>query len=461
MLFPALLDYSNGDPDWQVFVASSISTAFISGLFVLGFKGNTEHFSVRTGYLLTVSSWVTIGAFGSLPLIYSSLNIGITDAVFETMSALTTTGSTVLSGLDTLPRGILMWRSFMQWLGGVGIVAMAIILLPMLRIGGMQLFRSESSSIDEKTIPRLSTFAGVIAAVYLGLTTLCAISLYIAGMSPFDAVNHAMTTIATGGFSTKDASIGHFDSPLIEGVIIVFMTMSALPLALYAYVFLRGWSALRAETQAPTFLIILILAVTTMTAWNWLSNGDDFLHALRVSAFNVTSVLTDTGFGSADFTQWGSFPVGLMFALMLIGGCAGSTSGAIKIFRWQLLIASIRNQLLHMLTPHRILPLRYGDHPISSDMMVAVRNFFFLYIITLGGISLALMATGMDFLAASSAVAQAMANAGPGLTQDIGPAGNFAHIPEAAKWLLVLAMLLGRLELATVYVMIMRSFWVD
>lgn len=461
MLFPAMIDANNNDPDWVVFVASSMTTLFLAGILVFGYRGSGESFNRRTGYLITVSCWVVTCAVGSLPLIFSSLNVSVTDAVFETMSGLTTTGSTILAGLDTMPRGILMWRSLLNWTGGIGIVAMALVLLPMLRIGGMQLFQTESSDISGKLTPRMSTFAMMILGIYVGLTALCATALYFAGMGVFDAVNHAMTTLATGGFSTKDASVGHFNSPLIEAVIIVFMTAGALPLVFYAHVFFKGWSALAADAQVPTFLAVLAAAILIMTGWNWLANGDAPLYALRISAFNVTSVLTDTGYGSADFSQWGNFAVGFMFLLMLVGGCAGSTSGAIKIFRWQLLLAGVRYHLVHMLTPNRIVPLRYGDRTISAEMLMGVRNFFFLYIVTLGLLSVGLMATGMDFLASFSAVAQAMANAGPGLTKEIGPMGNFANVPDAAKWLLTLAMLLGRLELVTVYVMALRAYWAD
>jgi trk system potassium uptake protein len=461
MLIPAAVDGVNGDPDWMVFAISSFTTAFSGAVLLMGFRQEGVRFGLRTGYLITVGSWVFIGAFGSLPLMLSSLKIGVTDAIFETMSALTTTGSTVLVGLDTMPKGILLWRSIMQWIGGIGIVAMAIILLPMLRVGGMQLFLTESSTIADKGTPRLVRFATAIAAAYVGLTVLCAVALMAAGMGSFDAVNHAMTTIATGGFSTKDASVGHFDSVPVETVLIIFMAASALPLVLYAHLFMKGWSAFRADAQIPAFLAILCGAIGTLTLWLWAVNGMPFTAALRVTAFNVTSVLTDTGFGSADFSQWGSLPVGVLFGLLLVGGCAGSTSGAIKIFRWQILWIGIHQHLEHVLMPHKVLVARYSGRSVSAEMMGSVRNFFFLYLLTLTAISLGVMATGMDFLAASSAVAQAMANAGPGLTQDIGPAGNFASVPEAGKWLLILAMLLGRLELVTVYVLFLRSYWFD
>lgn len=461
MLFPAMIDANNNDPDWVVFVASSMTTLFLAGILVFGYRGSGESFNRRTGYLITVSSWAVTCAVGSLPLIFSSLNVSVTDAVFETMSGLTTTGSTILAGLDTMPRGILIWRSLLNWIGGIGIVATALVLLPMLRIGGMQLFQTESSDISGKLTPRLSTYALAILGVYVGLTALCAVALYFAGMGAFDAVNHAMTSVATGGFSTKDASVGHFNSPLIEAVIIVFMTAGSLPLVLYAHAFFKGWSAVSADAQVPAFLAVLAAAILIMTGWNWLANGDAPLHALRISAFNVTSIITSTGFGSADFTQWGDFAVGFVFVLFFIGGCAGSTAGSIKIFRWQLLLAGVRHHLAHMMTPHRMMTIRYGERAISPEMLMGVRNFFFLYIVTFGVLSLGVMAAGMDFLSAVGAVAQAMGNIGPGISPELGPMGNFANVPDAAKWLLTLAMLLGRLELVTVYVMALRAYWTD
>jgi trk system potassium uptake protein len=461
MLVPAAADGANGDPDWVVFALSAFTTAFAGTALLFGFRQPGSIFQRRTGYLITVGSWVFVVGFGSLPLLFSSLNIDVADAVFETMSALTTTGSTVLVGLDTMPKGILLWRSIMQWIGGIGIVAMAIILLPMLRVGGMQLFLTESSTIADKGTPRLYRFAVAIGLAYVGLTAFCTLGLVLAGMSVFDAVNHAMTTIATGGFSTKDASVGHFNSVAIEAVLIVFMAASALPLVLYAHIFMKGWTAFRQDAQVPAFLLTLAAAICIITLWLWANNDMPINEAFRITAFNVTSVLTDTGFGSADFTQWGPLPVGILFGLMLVGGCAGSTSGAIKIFRWQILFTSIHQHLEHMLMPHKVHVARYAGRAVSSEMATSVRNFFFLYLLTLTICSLVLMATGMDFLASSSAVVQAMANAGPGLTQDIGPAGNFANIPDLAKWTLSAAMLLGRLELATVYVLFLRLYWSD
>jgi trk system potassium uptake protein TrkH len=459
MLVPMALDLGIGNRDWEAFAKSAGATAFIGGAIALACRGQEFRLQQRAGYLLTVSAWLVVGAFGSLPLYLSTLELSYTDSFFETVSGLTTTGSTVIVGLDNLPPGLLLWRSLLQWIGGVGIVVMAIVLLPMLRVGGMQLFHTESSDISGKPVPRLLQMAALTIAAYAGLSAACAIAYGLAGMSAFDAVNHAMTTLATGGYSTKDASIGFYNSVPIELVGIVFMVSGALPLIWYARLIMHGREALRHERQIPAFLTILGVTIALVTAWNVGANDMPFGAALRVSAFNVTSILTDTGYASADFSTWGSFAIGAFFVMYLVGGCAGSTAGAIKIFRWQILLAGVVRQLKSTFSPHRVVVPRYGDRAVDSDMVQAVRNFFFMYIVTLLVLSLSVMATGLDFLSSISAVAQAMANAGPGLGPVVGPAANFAGISDTAKWLLVAGMLIGRLELSTIYVLLLADYW--
>lgn len=429
------------------------------GIAEFGGRGYQRVVTRRTGFALTVSRWLTIGAFSSLPLLFSSLELDAADAFFETMSGLTTTGSTVIVGLDHLPPGLLLWRSMLQWLGGVGIVVTAIFMLPLLRVGGMQLFRSESSEIGEKPVPRMIQLANLTVATYAVLTVLCAIGYRLAGMGLFDAVNHAMTTLATGGYSTKDASIGFYDSPSIETVGIVFMIAGALPIIFYPRLLLEGRRAWQREPQVRWYLATVLVAVAICTAWLWLVLERPFAEALRFAAFNVVSVITDTGFVSTDFSAWGDFAVGFFFALLFIGGCAGSTAGAIKIFRWRILLGAVGHQLRTMLSPNRVAMLRYAGKSVGPDMMASVRNFFFLYVLTFLVFSLAVMATGLDFLSSTSAVAQAMANAGPGLGPVVGPANNFASLTDAAKLLLVAAMLIGRLELTTIYVLFISDFW--
>jgi len=458
MLLPALVDLAARNPDGWVFVVSSATTTFCGGMLYLGNRGVPAAINRRTGFALTVSCWLFIGAFSTLPLLFSSLDLSLVDAYFETMSGLTTTGSTVIVGLDNLAPGLLLWRSLIQWLGGVGIVVMAIFMLPLLRVGGMQLFRSESTEIGEKPVPQVIQLAGLTVFTYALLSFICMLAYMFAGMSFFDAANHAMTTLATGGYSTKDASIGYFDSVAVEVVGIVFMIAGALPLIFYPSLVLQGRRAWRREPQVRWYLGIVFVAIALCTLWVWLSLDRPFGEALRTSAFNVVSIITDTGYATTDFSTWGSFAVGLFFAFYFVGGCAGSTAGAIKTFRWKLLVSSIARQLQMMLSPNRVLPLRYAGKVVDNEMLGSVRNFFFLYIITFLVLSLAVMATGLDFLSSTSSVAQAMANAGPGLGPVVGPATNFSSLTDTAKLLLVVAMLLGRLELTTVYVLFIADF---
>ena len=459
MVVPAIVDYVSGNHDWDTFLLSALVTSFTGGNWVFMSRGRQPELDQRSGYLLTVAAWLVVGGFGSLPLAFSSLHLSITDAVFETMSGLTTTGSTVLSGLDTMAPGLLLWRSLLQWVGGLGIVVMALVILPMLRIGGMQLFRTESSDISGKPVARAGQMAKLTTLIYVGLSLLCAIGYRIAGMGTFDAINHAMATIATGGFSTHDASLGFYNSLPIEIVAIIFMCAGALPLFWYVHVLVRPRGTSLADRQILGLFAVLIVGAGMLTAWNVAVNSMSVGHAARVAAVNAASVLTDTGFATTDFSTWGSFAIGIFFLLFFIGGCAGSTAGAIKIFRWQLLFKGMRRQLILTFSPNRALPQQYDGRKVDAEMMLSVRNFFFLYLMTFFLLTLGVTATGLDFLSSASGVAQAMANAGPGLGPIVGPGTTFALVPDAGKWLLVAGMLLGRLELLTVYVLLMPTYW--
>ncbi|PST24216.1 TrkH family potassium uptake protein [Mesorhizobium plurifarium] len=460
MLVPAIVDFAADDgKDAIIFVSSAAAIGALGSMFIAAFKQDQIDLTDRrTGLLITVSAWLSVSIVGAVPLYNSGLGLSWTDAVFETASALTTTGSTILVGLDDMPPGLLIWRSLLQWLGGIGIIVMALSVFPALRVGGMQLFRSESSDISEKPFPKVHQIARNILIVYVSLTLACAVSLDIAGMSTFDAVNHAMTTIATGGHSTRDASIGFYNSLAIEIVTIVFMISGALPLAFYAVFLLNRGKRSAIEGQIIPFLSVLAAAILACTAWN-ISQGMSPPVALRLSAFNVTSIMTDTGFATADFSTWGSFAVGLFFMLYLVGGCAGSTAGAIKIFRWQILFEGTGRALRIMLYPQAVVPVRFQGKSVDDVAISNVRNFFFLYIMTLLFMSLLVMATGLDFLSSISSVAQAMANAGPGLGPVVGPATNFAAIPDTAKWLIAFAMVIGRLELVTFLAVLQPWFW--
>lgn len=454
----AMPDGSGGMP----FMISAVTALFLGvALFLSSYDTDHSRIGIPTGYLLTVSCWISVSFISTMPLFLSDLGLSFTDAFFETASAITTTGSTVISGLDSLPFDLLLWRSLLQWFGGIGIVVMAMAILPFLRVGGMNLFQSESSYNSEKVTPRITQLIRVVAFVYILLTITCAIFMHWAGMSMFDAVNHAMTTLATGGYSTHDASLGHFDSVSIEVVTIFFMICGALPLIMYANIMFltKDKFSLKKHSQIKLFFILWAGIILAVAMWNLSHNEMAFLSALRVSAFNVTSILTDTGYATADFAQWGGFAVGIFFFLFFIGGCAGSTSGAIKMFRWQLLIKGLRAQFLKMLSPNRVQAVIYAGEKVDDDVLHGVRDFIFIYLLTFVFFSLVLMAYGLDFLTSTTGVAQAMANAGPGLGEIIGPAGNFSSLPDMVKWILCLTMFLGRLELYTIYVLLMPSFW--
>jgi trk system potassium uptake protein TrkH len=462
MLVPAIVDLSYGSSDWQVFCASSAVTLFVGVALAITSRGYDASFSVRQAFVLTTLSWVVVAAFAALPFAFSELNLDYTDAFFESMSGVTTTGSTVIVGLETAPPGLLLWRALLQWLGGIGIIVMALSVLPMLRVGGMQLFRMESSDTSEKVLPAAAQIASAIGMIYVAVTLLCAALYAAAGMSWFDAVAHAMTTIATGGFSTVDGSIGAFDSAAIDTIATVFMIVGSMPFVLYLRAVRGQPGALWADTQVRWFLSILALAIAVMTAY-LVAQPDDrsWGEALRLSAFNVTSMVTGTGYATDDFSRWGTFAICALFLLMVVGGCAGSTTCGIKVFRFQVLYAVMRGQLAKLLHPHGVFTPYYNRKPIPEAVAESVMSFFFLFALCFCALALALSLMGLDFLTSMSGAATAIANVGPGLGDIIGPAGNFRPLPDAAKWLLAFGMLLGRLELFTVLVMLAPRFWRD
>lgn len=459
MLIPAAADIAVGNEDWQVFLAASIATVFVGASLALASRGSAENLNLRQAFLFTTGSWTFIALFGALPFFFSELNLSFTDAFFESMSGITTTGSTVLTGLDHAPPGILLWRAILQWMGGIGIIVMAVAVLPMLEVGGMGLFRMESSDTSEKILPRARQIAGALAGLYLGISAICVLCLWAAGMQLFDAIAHAMTTVATGGYSTSDGSVGHFDSALIDGIITLFMVLGSLPFVLYLQI-LRGrplqfWR----DTQVRWFFAIALGAIVVLTAFRATNSDASLLDTLRYTSFNAVSVMTGTGYSTTDYGVWGSFVVGLFFLLMFIGGCAGSTSCGVKIFRVQILYETARVQILKLVQPHGVYTPHYNHKPIPAPVAAAVMNYFFVFFACFVILALCLSAFGLDFITAASGAGTALANVGPGLGDVIGPAGTFQPLPDGAKWFLSLGMLLGRLELLIVLVLFTPSFW--
>jgi trk system potassium uptake protein len=459
MVLPAMVDLSVGNADWQVFAVSAGLTLFVGLSMTLTCRAGGAKLNIRQAFVMTTFSWLAIALFGSLPFVFCELQLSFTDAFFESMSGVTTTGSTVITGLDSAPPGILLWRALLQWLGGIGIVVMAIAVFPMLRVGGMQLFRMESSSRSEKALPRAAQIATAIGAIYLILTLAWALAYWIAGMTGFDAIAHSMTTIATGGFSTSDQSLAHFGNPAIDVIAITGMLVGSLPFLLYLRTLQGNLQALFQDTQVQWFLSIVVLSVLTASAWLWLDNGQPPLQALRYAAFNIVSVITGTGYVTADYFRWGNFAVPMFFYIMFVGGCAGSTTCGIKIFRFQVLYAAARNQLRHLLQPHGVFIPYYNGRPITDEVMTSVLSFFFVFGVCFALLAIALGMVGMDYISAVSSAATAIANVGPALGPEVGPSGTFKDIPDAAKWLMAGGMILGRLELFTIIVLFTRSFW--
>jgi trk system potassium uptake protein TrkH len=457
MIVPATMNWLGGSPTPEPFSIAAAFALGVGGLFVLANRGVDMSLTLRQAYLLTFLAWLAVPMVGALPLCFSELQLSYTDAFFETMSGVTTTGSTVLVGLDTMPRSILLWRALMQWLGGVGIIVMAIAILPWLRSGGMQLFRAESSDRHDKPMPRLAAITTALCGAYMAVSVACAIAYYWAGMSAFDAIAHAMTTLSTAGYSTRDLSF--FDYPAsVQWVGVVFMIAGALPFLLYVRAVHGDWAILR-DRQVHLMVLLLASAVVVLAVWLHLHGERPLDDAIRLAAFNATSVMTTTGFASDDFALWGPLAVGVFFYLMFIGGCTGSSAGAIKVFRLRVLFIVLRAHVARRFLPHAMVQRHYDGRALSDDVVEGVMAFLAVYFMAIAFAALALGAFGLDWLTALSGTVQAIGNVGPGLGPIIGPAGNFASLPDGAKWILAFTMLLGRLELFTVLVLLTPGFW--
>jgi len=459
MMIPALYDLTLGNDDWQIFAASSTLTLFVGIGLAFANRGRTESFSIKQAFLLTNVAWIALTAFGAFPFAWSNLDITYTDAFFESMSGITTTGATIIIDLKNAPPGILLWRGLLQWLGGLGIIVMAISILPMLQVGGMQLFRVEGFETEGKFMPRATQIAGSLTTLYVVITAVCAIAYHVAGMSIFDAVVHSMTTIATGGFSNHDASIAYFSSPAIETVSIVFMIVGSLPFVLYLKEFKGGRGAIFADSQVRWFFgtafIFILLAILAYQV----SQPEPIGTRLITIVFNVISIMTGTGYATTAYDTWSAMAVVVFFVLMFIGGCSGSTSCGIKIFRFQIIFEMIRCRLQAVIYPQGVFVERYNGAPIANTVTSAVMGFFFLFMLCFAVIATLLSLIGLDTITALSAAASAVANVGPGLGKIVGPVGNYASLPDSAKWILCAGMLLGRLEIFTVIVLFMPTYW--
>jgi trk system potassium uptake protein TrkH len=456
-----IVDAFDGIETWGVFGLTSFTLLGIGGIIFLAAGRETQKTGSREAFLLTVLVWVILPLAASFP--FMALGFSFTDAYFESVSGLTTTGATIRTGLDTEQKGLLLWRSILQWFGGVGIIVTAIAILPMLRVGGMQLFKAESSDVSGKFLPSVTEIATQITILYLVLSITCAFCYYMSGMSAFDAINHAMTTVAAGGYSTSDMSMGKFaDTRAIE-ISIIFMILAAMPFGSMVLMFHGHWKSLWTDPQPRFFLAVVFSATALLVVYLLFSPAATVMrsdpHVTRDTLFSVISVITGAGYGVTDFGQWGSFSDLIFLMLMFIGGCAGSAACGINIFRVEILIRSMWTFLRQMLHPNRIMVVRYAGKPVREEVLQSVMIFIFLYLMVFSVSSVLISLTGVDALTSVSAAATSISNVGPGLGPVIGPAGTFQSLEPFAKWVCSINMVFGRLELLTVFVVLTPRFW--
>ena len=456
MLLPIIIQFFYSEIDSSFFGAALVTTIF----GILFFLSNLDHdkkLNLQQAFLLTSLSWLSIAIFGSLPFIFSNIEFSITNAFFESMSGITTTGSTIIPNLENMPKGILFWRAILQWLGGIGIIVMAITLMPIMNVGGMQLFKISNNDSSEKILPKSKEIAIRLIYIYFGLTALCAISYKILGMNVFDSMTHSMTTIATGGFSNYNESIGFFDSVYIEISAMIFIILGSLPFIAYIKFLSGNRGIFFSDIQIKTFIKIIALSTILLMVYLILNNSSNL--DIRSIFFNVISILTGTGYVNAQFDNWGGFPLLLFLGLMFIGGCAGSTTCGVKIFRIQILWSFVGNQLKKIIYPKGIFVLKYDKNPIDNKFVSSIISFIYMYLIIFFIITALLSLTGLDFITSISGAATSISNVGPGLGSVIGPNGNFSSLPDISKWILTLGMILGRLELFAILVLFLPSFW--
>tara|TARA_B100001245_G_scaffold78637_1_gene56091 strand:- start:270 stop:1718 length:1449 start_codon:yes stop_codon:yes gene_type:complete len=458
MIVPILAQFFYNQLD-SGFISSGLVTIVFGVLFLLSNLDHDKKLNLPQAFLLTALSWLSIAVFGSLPFIFSEIELSITDAFFESMSGITTTGSTIITNLNETPKAILLWRGMLQWLGGIGIIVMAITLMPIMNIGGMQLFIISTSNTKEKILPKSKEISIRLIIVYLSLTLVCALFYKIFGMSFFDSIVHSMTTIATGGFSNYNESIGYFDSSLIELTSIVFIILGSIPFIAYIKYLNGDKKIFLNDTQIKTFIKIVIFSILLLFFYLSIKNQSFFEVNLRAISFNVISILTGTGYVTQNFSDWGHFPLIYFVILMFIGGCAGSTACGIKIFRVQILYQFISNQLKKIIYPRGIFNIKYENNNVDDKFLASIMSFIFLYILIFFIITALLSTSGLNFITSLSAAATSISNVGPGLGDIIGPNGNFSQLSDVSKWILSLAMILGRLELFAVLVLFIPSFW--
>jgi len=458
MLFPIIVQLIYDEFN-STFIISSIITITFGVLFFLANIDHNRSLSTQQAFLLTALSWIGVAIFGSIPFIFSDLNLSLTDAFFESMSGITTTGATIINNLTETPKAILSWRAILQWLGGIGIIVMAITLMPIMNIGGMQLLKISSGDGSEKILPKSKQISLRLVLIYFSLTLLCAFFYKVCGMNFFDSLTHSMTTIATGGFSNYNQSIGFFESAKIEYVSIVFIILGSIPFISYIKFLSGNKKIIFKDEQIKLFFKLIFFSILILFIYLAIVNKSIFEIQLRSIIFNVVSILTGTGYVTKEFDQWGNFPLIFFLLLMFIGGCAGSTTCGIKVFRVHMLYFFLKNQLLKIIYPRAIINLKYNNDLVQDKLIASIISFIYLYIMIFFVISALLTLTGLNFITAVSGAASSISNVGPGLGNEIGPNSNYANLPAVSKWILSAGMILGRLEIFAILVIFLPSFW--
>ena len=455
LFIPLITEIIYQTESWQSYAVPILLYLIVGGSMVITNRNVELKISTKEAFIITVLSWMLLALLSAVPFIYTKVNLSLIDALFESMSGITTTGSTVINNLDYLPKGILIWRAILQWLGGIGIIVIALFILPFLRVGGMQLFHLEGDDPYEKFLPKISSVISKIFIIYFLLTLLLIVLYFSYGMNFFDALTHSFTTISTGGFSTHDQSFAYFQSSSILVIAIVFMIIGSLPFLVIAQTGVNNIFATFKDHQVRLFLFILFISIFIIYFFaETYTDGSEFEKIISIS-FNTISIISGTGYVSENYENWGNYASVLFLILMFIGGCAGSTTGGLKVFRFQILFKYLNLHFKKMLQPHVVIAGYFNNKSIPDSTYESVMSFFFLYIFTFASSALLLSFNGLDFLTSISAAASAISNVGPGLGDTVGPTGNYSTLSSLSKIVLTMTMFLGRLEMLTILVL----FW--
>ena len=459
MLFPLALDLAAGNGNWKAFATSAAISGVTGSVLALACANSLGRgLNLQQVFLLTTGTWVALPAFGALPFVLGEPDVGYTDALFETISGLTTTGTTVFTGLDGLPLGTNLWRGILQWLGGLGIVIVAMIFLPVMKVGGMQFFRSEGFDTLGKILPRALDISSALIQIYIVLTLACAMVYFGLGMNGFDAVMHALTTVSTGGFSNYDASFGRFQG-IPEYAAVVFMILASLPFIRFIQVMQGDPLPLWRDVQVRAYLRWIGYATAAVVLYEWSIARMRPEQTIRESLFNVVSTFSGTGFSSVDLSAWGPFALVVLIAVGLIGGCTSSTGCSVKVFRYLILFEAVKVQVARLTSPSAVVSVRYDGRRVDREVIDSVIVFFTLFILSFGVLVVALSLTGLSTRASITGAWTSIANIGPVFGPEVGPTGAVNGFPTLAKWLMMAGMIIGRLEMMAVYVLFLRGFW--